>query len=213
MDQKGILITFEGGDGAGKSTLIQKVFAELQSKQHPVIRTFAPGATAIGQSIRELLLCPSAVPMSKRCELLLFLSDRAQHVDECILPALQQGKVILCDRFNDSTMAYQSGARGFDPSWVRELCEFACNKVQPDLTFYLDLDPVIGLTRVKKIGAGTDRIESETLEFHQTIRQAFHRIAKLEPQRLIMLDASQSPEHVFQQAIEKMHAFFPFTRQ
>ncbi len=206
MKRKGLLITFEGGEGAGKTTLIEKVFAYLQSKKHPVVKTRAPGGTPIGLSIRDLLLNQLEHTMSKRCELLLFLSDRAQHVDEFIAPALEKKQIVLCDRFNDSTIAYQSGARGFEEKWVRKLCEFACEKTKPDLTLYLDLDPKIGFARVQKAGMAKDRIESETLRFHQSIRKAFHKIAKKEPKRFLILDASQSPEHVYKQAIEKINA-------
>lgn len=195
----GLLITFEGGEGAGKTTLIQKVFAALKSQSKEVIQTRAPGGTLIGSSIRELLLRPREIPMSQRCELFLFVADRAQHVDECIAPALAEGKIVLCDRFNDSTFAYQSGARGFDPAWVKQLCAFACRGIVPHLTFYLDIDPGLGLARVQ---AQKDRIESEALEFHRTIRKTFLKIAQEEPERFILLDATQSPDQVFQQAME-----------
>src|SRR5579862_5187832 len=110
---KGVFITFEGGDGAGKTTLIQKLFTYLQKLSFDVVQTRAPGGTQIGQDIRNLLLHKHDASLSKRSELLLFLADRAQHVDEFILPHLKRGKIILCDRFNDSTIAYQGGARGF----------------------------------------------------------------------------------------------------
>lgn len=208
MKGKGVLITFEGGEGAGKTTLIKKLYAHLLSCGSPVIKTRAPGGTAIGQAIRSLLLDHSDQALSKRAELLLFLADRAQHVDELIIPALKNKQIVLCDRFNDSTLAYQSGARGFEEAWVRKLCTFACNQVTPDLTLYLDLDPKIGFARVKKAGMAKDRIESETLKFHQNIRKAFHKIAKKEPKRFLILDASQSPADVFNQALEKIDALF-----
>ncbi len=213
MKRTGVLITFEGGEGAGKTTLIEKVFAHLQCLCLPVLKTRAPGGTVIGTQIRSLLLDHQKHSLSKRAELLLFLSDRAQHVDELILPALKRQEVVLCDRFNDSTIAYQSGARGFDELWVRKLCAFACGDVKPDLTFYLDLDPKIGFDRVHKAGMSKDRIESETLKFHQKIRKAFHKIANKEPKRFKILDARQSPEDVFQQAIEKIDAFLQSTRK
>lgn len=211
--RKGVLITFEGGEGAGKTTLIEKVYAHLQSLQLPVLKTRAPGGTFIGKAIRSLLLDHQEHTLSKRAELLLFLSDRAQHVDELILPALKRKEIVLCDRFNDSTIAYQSGARGFEEAWVRKLCAFACSDVKPDLTLYLDLDPKIGFQRVKKAGLSKDRIESETLKFHQMIRKAFHKIAKKEPKRFQILDARQSPEDVFQQAIEKIDALLHTARK
>ncbi len=213
MKRTGVLITFEGGEGAGKTTLIEKVFFYLQSLCLPVLKTRAPGGTAIGKQIRSLLLDHQEHSLSKRAELLLFLSDRAQHVDELILPAFKRKEVVLCDRFNDSTIAYQSGARGFEEAWVRKLCAFSCRDIKPDLTIYLDLDPKIGFDRVDKAGMSKDRIELETLKFHQKIRKAFHKIAKKEPKRFKILDASQSPEDVFQQAIEKINVLLHSARK
>src|ERR1700722_18252143 len=132
---EGTFITFEGGDGAGKTTLIQKIFGYLEKLGCKVMQTRAPGGTAMGQEIRNLLLHKHDAPLSKRCELLLFLADRAQHVDELILPNLKKKKVVLCDRFNDSTIAYQGGARGLTESLVRKLCDFACDGLKPNLTF------------------------------------------------------------------------------
>ncbi len=206
MKKTGVFISFEGGDGAGKTTLIDKLFSDLQSRHLAVFKTRAPGGTEIGQDIRSLLLHRHDMPLSKRSELLLFLADRAQHVDELILPALRSGKIILCDRFNDSTLAYQSGARGFKEDWVKKLCRFACDELEPDLTLYLDLDPKIGFARAKKAGQVKDRIESETLKFHQRIRRAYKQIAKKEPKRFIIIDASKPPEDVYLQAKEKIDA-------
>lgn len=197
-----MLIAFEGGDGAGKTTLIEKVFAALCHQGRIVLKTRAPGGTPVGEVIRNLLLHPGT-EMSKRCELFLFLADRAQHVDACIAPALARGEIVLCDRFNDSTVAYQGSARGFGVEWVEKLCAFATHDLQPDLTLYLDLDPAVGLARV---AGSKDRIESEKLEFHQQIRRAFHSIAAKEPHRLVILDASASPEEVFQCAMEQINA-------
>lgn len=209
-EHSGLLITFEGVDGAGKTTLIHKVFSALKEQSEEVFQTRAPGGTPIGLSIRELLLRRWERPMSQRCELLLFVADRAQHVEESIAPALDLGKIVLCDRFNDSTLAYQGGARGFERSWVKQLCAFACHGVVPHLTLYLDLDPQVGLARVQ---TQKDRIESEALEFHHTIRRAFLEIAQEEPERFLILDATGSPEQVFRQAMEKINALLLLTRQ
>lgn len=213
MTKEGLFITFEGGDGAGKTTLIDKVFDHLKKSGEAVFKTRAPGGTEMGKEIRNLLLHKQDSPLSKRCELLLFLADRAQHVDEQILPALQTGQVVLCDRFNDSTIAYQGGARGLTPEVVSHLCNFACNGLSPDLTLYLDLDPKIGFERVKNAGMAKDRIESETLEFHQKIREAFQQIAKNEPTRFRILDASKTSEEVFQRAKEMIDALLQIHRE
>ncbi len=209
----GIFITFEGGDGAGKTTLIQRVFTYLEKLEHNVVQTRAPGGTEIGQDIRNLLLHKHDAPLSKRSELMLFLADRAQHVDEFILPHLKNKKIILCDRFNDSTIAYQSGARGFKESLVREFCDFACNGLKPHLTLYLDLDPKIGLARAKKAGLAKDRIESETLKFHQKIRSAFKKISKKEPKRFILIDASKTPDEVYNEAKARIDALLKARRK
>jgi dTMP kinase len=205
-------ITFEGGDGAGKTTLIDKVFRYLDEQGCKVVRTRAPGGTQIAAEIRQLLLRKHSEDMSPRCELLLFLADRAQHVDHCIKPALEAGNSVLCDRFNDSTLAYQ-GARGFDTQHLQDLLRFASGNLTPDLTFYLDLSPQIGFERTKNRRTGYDRIESEALVFHQNIRRAFQQIAKEEPKRFFQINAELSIEQVFQQAKEKIDDLFGMHRK
>ncbi len=192
-----MFITFEGGEGAGKSTLIQKVNEKFLSRKKDVLLTRAPGGTMTGDLIRHLLLHRDEKDISSRCELFLFLADRAQHVDEIIRPALEKDKIVLCDRFNDSTIAYQGGARGFGLDWVHKLCLFATDHLEADLTLYLDIDPLDGLKRVQR---SKDRIEQQDLQFHQKIREAFLQIAKKEPKRFHILDASQPPDDVYKQA-------------
>lgn len=198
---KGKFITFEGGDGAGKTTLIESVYSTLLSKEKRVIKTREPGGSPVGAGIRQLLL-HSESPLTKRCELFLFLADRAEHVDKVILPALEKGETVLCDRFNDSTLAYQAGARGLNEEQVRALCTIACNGLEPNLTLYLDLDPRIAFERVKKMGKAKDQIEAEGFAFHDKIRAAFHQIAKREPRRFIIIDANQPPDSVLMKALE-----------
>lgn len=205
MTSSGCFITFEGGDGAGKSTLIDTLHSYLEKMGRSVIKTRAPGGTKVGETIRSLLLTKSDVPLSERAELFLFLADRAQHVDEVIRPALADGKVVLCDRYNDSTVAYQGVARGFKPDWTRSLCDFATSELEPNLTLYLDIDPKVGLSRVMNHGAQKDRIESEGISFHEKIRAAFHKIASKEPSRFHILDASKSAADVFEQALKILH--------
>lgn len=200
---KGKFITFEGGEGAGKTTLIEKVYQALLQQGHSVIKTRAPGGSPLGEKIRALLLEKSLLSVSARTELLLFLADRAQHVEEIIRPALKKGQIVLCDRFNDSTIAYQGGARGWDKKWVHKLCDFATDDLDPTLTLYLDIDPKIGFMRLKnkRQGQEKDRIESEKLLFHQKIRRAFRQIAKEEPRRFRILDASCTSDEVFEEAM------------
>lgn len=200
-----MLISFEGGEGAGKSTLIQRVYEEFQRRQKAVLLTRAPGGTMTGELIRHLLLHHDEKDISACCELFLFLADRAQHVEQVIIPALQKKMVVLCDRFNDSTVAYQGGARGLDPVWIRKLCHFATQDLEPDLTLYLDIDPQEGLQRVQR---SKDRIEKENLAFHQNIRSAYLEIAKKEPKRFHVLDASATPDNVFLQAAALLEPYW-----
>lgn len=213
MRNKGLLITFEGGEGAGKTTLIEKIHAYLTLQNYPVCKTREPGGTKVGAQIRHLILHNEEACLSKRCELLLFLADRAQHVDTLIKPALEQGHIVLCDRFNDSTLAYQGAARGLKAEVVRKLCQFSCNKIKVNLTLYLDIDPKIGLIRAKNASNTTDKIESETLQFHQDIRKAFKQIARKEPKRVKIIDASKTPQEVYTLAKEKIDALLRSNRQ
>lgn len=198
---KGYFITFEGGDGAGKSSLIIGLHAALIEKGFDVIQTRAPGGTEPGQIIRELILHPHE-PVAQKAELFLFLADRAHHVEKVILPALQEGKVVLCDRFNDSTIAYQGAARGFGAKQVKDLCHFATGGLNPELTIYLDIDPEIGLNRVKQASGRKDHIEAEDIALHQKIRNSFLEIGKENPDRFRIIDGSLPKEEVFNQALK-----------
>ncbi|MBF8262627.1 MAG: tmk, partial [Parachlamydiales bacterium] len=166
--KRGLFITFEGGEGAGKSTLIDEVARQLASDGYHVVKTREPGGTHIGEHIRSLLLDHAQNrPLSAYAELCLFLAARAQQIEEIIAPALEARKIVLCDRFNDSTIAYQGVARGLGVEEVSAFCQFICHGIQPQLTLYLDIDPAVGLSRARRdqpqiAGArGYDRIESE----------------------------------------------------
>jgi dTMP kinase len=205
---RGILITFEGGEGAGKSTLIEEVARQLASDGYHIVKTREPGGTHLGEHIRSLLLDHSSNhPLSAYAELCLFLAARAQHIEEIIAPALEARKIVLCDRYNDSTIAYQGGARGLGMDKVAQFCDFVCHGVQPNLTLYLDIDPGLGLSRARRdqpqiAGArGYDRIESEGLVFHQKIREAFLAIHAKDSRRFVRLDASQPPAMLSTEAI------------
>ena len=197
---KGCFITFEGGDGAGKSSLIISLHAALIEKGLKVIQTRAPGGTEPGKIIRELILHPQD-PVVSKAELFLYLADRAQHGEKIIKPSLEEGTFVLCDRYNDSTVAYQGGARGFGMEEVETLCNFATGGLQPSLTLYLDIDPEIGLERIKSATGRKDQIEQETIDFHKKIRKAFHDIAKKNPDRFQIIDASLNREDVFAEAL------------
>jgi len=196
----GLFITVEGGEGSGKSTLIESLYSYLaEEKQRFVVKTFEPGSTTLGQEIRNILLHRKELIISARSELFLFLADRAHHVDVLIQPALDEGLVVICDRFLDSSIAYQGAARGvFDLDKVEELCLFATNGLEPDLTLYLDLDPKIGLSRIKR---EKDRLETELVEFHERVREGYLALAE-KHKRIHTIDASMSPSEVLQASLE-----------
>jgi len=193
----GQFITFEGGEGAGKSTLIKKVYTELE-KNRKVVLTREPGGTTLGEKLRECLLHHHEI--SPRAELFLFLAARAQHIDEVIKPAIAAGKTVLCDRFSDSTIAYQGAGRGMGVDYVTQCTELATQGFRPDITLYIDIDPEVGLQRAGK-RSGFDRIEKEELSFHERVREAFLKLAKAHPERIIVLDGTKSAEELFQQAM------------
>lgn len=199
-----MFFSFEGGEGAGKSTQIKALAQWLRNQGQMVLVTRQPGGSDYGRRIRALILehHPDE-PLSSRAELFLYLADRAQHVDTVIRPALAQGTVVLCDRYADSTLAYQGYGRGLPLQELKMLNHLATGGLQPERTFWLDLDPVLGHARIG-VRAGKDRMESETLEFHQRVRQGYAALAAEEPKRWFQVDASLSQREVFsclQQAI------------
>jgi dTMP kinase len=208
----GYFITVEGGEGSGKSTLLDFLGDLLVNHGFSVVKTREPGGTRLGEKIRNLLLnCDEDTRISSQAELLLFLAARAQHIEELIKPALIGGKIVLCDRFNDSTIAYQGAARGLEAKYVKKLCQLICGSVIPQLTLFLDVDPEIGLVRTHKLekedaAAGQfDRIEKEALDFHKRVQNAFRRLAKREPLRIYHIDANQSQEYVKNEAIRAIN--------
>ncbi|MBS0625308.1 MAG: dTMP kinase [Verrucomicrobia bacterium] len=197
----GLFITFEGGEGAGKTTLIEEIYWKLKGTDLDVVKTREPGGTKVGEEIRKVLLANSNPPISPYTELCLFLASRTQHIVEVIIPALEQKKIVLCDRFNDSTIAYQGAARGLGMKKVAEFCSFISQKLEPHLTLYLDIDPKIGLKRIKRSRGEKDRIEAETMTFHSKIREAFLTLHQKHPGRFQLLDASQPPANVLADAM------------
>lgn len=187
-----MFISFEGPEGAGKSTLISRLKSELEANSYPVLTTREPGAGDLGKSIRSLLLEEGEMPALS--ELFLFLADRANHVETIIKPALAQGKIVLCDRHADSTIVYQGYARGLDLNFLREANLQATQNLRPDVILLLDIDPEIGLGRQTT----KDRLDKESLEFHQKVRNGFLSESLREPARWHKINAAQSPEEVFQ---------------
>ncbi len=206
--RQGLFITFEGGEGAGKTTLIEELARHLAAQGYSVLKTREPGGTKVGEHIRALLLQHTG-PLSPYTELSLFLASRAQHIFEIIGPALEAGKIVLCDRFNDSSVAYQGAARGLGMEKVSEFCTFISQGLKPHLTLYLDIDPEVGLSRVAKT-RGQDRIEAETIAFHRKIREAYLSIHKADPHRFHLINAGLSPKAVFEEAIKRLDPVISF---
>jgi dTMP kinase len=192
----GLFITFEGGEGCGKSTQIRALTARLESEGHKVLQTREPGGTPLGEAIRNLLQHDDAGEnMSPEAELLLFTASRAQLTRERILPALSTGEIVLCDRFMDSTTVYQGVARQINSEFVATINQFAVASARPDLTILIDLPPEIGLARVHARSNGQlDRMEQEAIEFFQAVRDGYLAAAAAEPERFLVLDGNQSPE-------------------
>jgi dTMP kinase len=190
----GKFIVFEGVEGAGKTTQIHKTAEWLQShgvKDKSVIITREPGGTKLGRQIRQLLLEDPESWVSNRTELLLYGADRAQHVESVIRPHLDRGDIVLCDRFTDSTIAYQGYGRGFDRDEIDRVNQLATGGLESDLTFWLDLDVEIGLQRVLSRGK-PDRMELATLDFHQRVKQGYQELANIYPNRIVRIDADRS---------------------
>ena len=206
---KGLFITLEGGEGAGKSSLLLLLQDYLSSKGFSVWKTREPGGTALSEEVRQLVLNhKEQCPISSKAELFLFLAARAQHIEEKIAPALANGQVVLCDRFNDSTIVYQGMARGLGKEYVETLCSLVCGEIEPALTLFLDVDPSIGLQRTRlayqtqaKEGTSIDRIEAEALTFHEKVRSGFLTQAEAYSDRIKVIDANQSQEEVFKQSL------------
>ena len=187
-NRKGIFITLEGIEGAGKSTHARFIKRLLEEAGKSCILTREPGGTGAGENIREILLQRSELRISGLSELLLMFAARAQHLHEVILPALAEGKLVICDRFTDSSYAYQGGGRDVDPDKICALAKIVHPDFKPDLTLLFDVSPATGLERAGKSGE-RDRFESESLAFFDSVRKAYLRIAETEPERVFIIDA------------------------
>ncbi|MBI1859606.1 MAG: dTMP kinase [Deltaproteobacteria bacterium] len=190
-----MLITLEGGEGAGKSTQARLIIRELKKRRIRCLLTAEPGGTTIGKKIRKLLLDRTNAIMAPRAELLLYQADRAQHVNEKIRPALEAGYVVVSDRFFDSSVVYQGYCRKLGVDEVYDLSLFATGGLEPDLTFFLDLDPKVGFMRIRHRGS-LDRLEREKIRFHQDVRRGFLGLARRCRGRMVVIDASASTEEV-----------------
>jgi dTMP kinase len=191
----GAFIAFEGGEGAGKSTQTRRLQEWLTEEGLVARTTREPGGTPLGAKIRSIVLDPASAGLSPRSEALLYAADRAQHVHDVLRPALDAGEVVITDRFVDSSLAYQGAGRTIPMDDVRSISRWATQGLQPDLTVLLDLPPEVGLARARG-RAAADRLESESLDFHQRVRGTFRALAEAQPDRYLVLDARRSPDEL-----------------
>ena len=211
MKHSGKFITFEGLDGCGKSTQLEREASCLRQQGHTVTTTQEPGGTATGRSIRDIVLHTASHSLSAGAELALMFAARSQNIEEVILPAVQGGDIILCDRFTDSSVAYQGYGRGISPDAIRALEDLFCRGLRPDLTVILDIDPETGMNRARERNREAQekesRFEKEGLEFFRRVRQGYEAIAKLEPGRVRLLDGKGSMDEVHNRIHELVEGF------
>lgn len=197
----GLFITIEGPDGAGKSSIVKRLSKKIQETTAiPLVVTREPGGGEIAEKIRALLLDPIHTEMDDRTEALLYAAARRQHIIDKIIPALKRGDIVLCDRFVDSSIAYQGQARGIGIEEVKAINEFAIEGQKPDVTIYLDIEAEVGLNRIKDKNSNRtqDRLELEEVAFHEKVRQGYLTLIEEEPNRFVCVDASQTEDEVFQ---------------
>ena len=209
---RGIFITIEGPDGSGKTTALQQVVPRLQQEMNrKVVATREPGGSPIAEKIRSLILDPSHTDMDSRTEALLYAASRRQHLIEKVLPVLESGDVIFCDRFVDSSIAYQGYARGIGEEGIREINEFATEGIEPDVTLYIDVPAEVGIQRIH---ANLDereynRLDQEKLDFHEKVRAGYQQLAKANPERIVVVDGTMSREAVAEACYHIIKNRFP----
>ncbi len=192
-----LFITFEGGEGTGKSTALKAISAYFEENKIPFILSREPGGTPIGEEIRNVILSKNNGAMDLRVEALLFAASRRQHLIEKIWPALKAGTNVLCDRYLDSSLAYQGNARGLGIENVLKVNEFATEGTFPDITLFFDLDPEVGLQRIAaNQQREVNRLDLEKMSFHKSVREGFLKLAEMYPNRYVVIDASKSPQEV-----------------
>lgn len=208
---EGYFITFEGPDGAGKTTVISEVVKALQAQtSREILVTREPGGSKIAESIRDIILDPANTEMDDKTEALLYAASRAQHVSEIINPALTAGKIVISDRFVDSSLAYQGKGRGLGIDEVAQINAFATGHLEPQLTVFLDIEPEIGLERISKERAGQeDRLEQEKLAFHQLVYRGYQEVVKAHPDRIKVVDARQDLSQVVKASVKLIKSTFP----
>lgn len=202
--KKGLFLTFEGGECAGKTTLIEALFDHFSLQNLSLLKTREPGGTELGIKIRSLLLNPQE-KVSARAELLLFAADRAHHVETLLKPSLAKGALILCDRYIDSSFAYQGAFFKYEE--LKGVMDFATGGLLPHLTFYLDLDPKIGFERAKKRQQTLDRIEERDFAFHESVRRSFLSLAEKGKNRFVIVPANRPKEVIFQEVLKRIEEY------
>lgn len=207
--RKGLFITFEGPDGSGKSTQARMLAERLRKQGRDVLETVEPGGTPIGREIRRILLDAANKELTATAELLLMFAARAQNVEQRILPALDQGRIVISDRFTDSSLAYQGAGRGLGSDLVLELDSIACRGLVPDLTLCIDIDPETGLARAHARGGNETRLEEQALDFHRKVRDAYHALAQIEPKRFKLIDGHGTLEAIAAEVWEQVSAVLP----
>ena len=198
----GLFVVFEGGDGVGKSTQVVELVSRLRNRRIEPVVTRQPGGTPIGEKLRELLLDPGHPELTARTEALVYAADKAQHVEEVILPSLAYGKVVVCDRYVDSMIAYQGAGRVLDLAEVEQVARWATGGLRPNLTVLLDIDPAEAVANIRQ----QDRLEAAGLDFHRRAREHFLRLAGEDPERYLVLGARESRENIAEKVAEKVLA-------
>ncbi|MBO5578084.1 MAG: dTMP kinase [Bacilli bacterium] len=198
-----MFITLEGPEGSGKTTAVEAAVKALQEKGYEIVRTREPGGTPIAEQIRNVILDKANTSMDPRTEALLYAASRRQHLVEKVWPALKEGKIVICDRYLDSSLAYQGGARGLGVDEVLNVNLFATENTWPDLTLLFDIKPEVGLARIaSNASREVNRLDLEKLEFHNKVRDTFLALAKKYPDRYVIIDASQSRDEVAKATLE-----------
>lgn len=202
-----MFITIEGPEGSGKTTATNKVIEELTKRGYDVVRTREPGGTPISEQIRNVILDKENTAMDPRTEALLYAAARRQHLVEKVWPLTREGKIVICDRYIDSSLAYQGGARGLGIQNIIDINMFATENTWPDLTLLFDIEPELGLARISANAAReVNRLDLEKLEFHKKVRETFLELAKSQPNRFVVIDASKSQEEVASAALNAILA-------
>lgn len=202
----GFFLVLEGGEGGGKSTQADLVVQWLREQGRTVLQTRQPGGTPVGSRLREILLDPATGSLDPRTESLVYAADKAEHVATVIAPALARGEVVVCDRYVDSTLAYQGAGRAIDATELARVAAWATGDLRPHLTVVLDVDPEVGLVRAGRAGDGHDRIEAEPLEFHRRVRQHFLDLAAERPAEYLVVDADREPATVHAEVREVLES-------